>query len=71
MGQATPKSRTVEANEFIMKDDARRVQAKLHMDHGGPRRSLYDASGVETTILMRGGGGGAGHETGPKVPLAY
>jgi hypothetical protein len=41
-----------------MKDDAGKVKVKLHMHHGGPRLSLYDASGMETVILMQGVGGG-------------
>jgi len=43
------------------------LKAKLHMDHGGPRVSLNDASGLETVVLMHG----VGHEAAPRVPLVY
>jgi hypothetical protein len=44
MGQASP-NRTVEANEFILRDEQGRTRAWLHMEADGPYFTLTDASG--------------------------
>ena len=54
MGQAQT-NRTLEANEFVLKDETGKARAKLHMERGrDPSLSLYDASGVERAKLSQG-----------------
>lgn len=55
MAQA-PTKRTIVADEFVLKDNAGKVRARLYMDRGGPMLSLYDASGVERANLMQNEG---------------
>jgi hypothetical protein len=50
MGQARP-SRTVEASEFVLKDGAGSVRARLHMGKRGPSLTLYDPGDVERADL--------------------
>jgi hypothetical protein len=52
MGQAQ-SNRKVDANEFVLRDGAGKVRARLYMDHGGPSLSLYDASDVEREKLTQ------------------
>lgn len=44
MGQAAQK-KTVEANEFILRDTNGKLRAALDIYQGGPRLALYDAAG--------------------------
>ncbi|OFV94413.1 MAG: hypothetical protein A3H28_09725 [Acidobacteria bacterium RIFCSPLOWO2_02_FULL_61_28] len=50
MGQAPPP-RTVEANEFTLRDGSGRVRGQLSMTNSGPALSLYDQNGHVRTML--------------------
>jgi len=52
MGQASP-NRTVEANEFILKDEGGTVRGRLHMGADGPLLALLDANG-QVRAQLRG-----------------
>jgi hypothetical protein len=41
LGQATPKSRTVEANDFVLTDEKGNMRADLSMMGGGPSLTFY------------------------------
>jgi len=45
MGQATPKSRTIEAEKFVLKDPAGKTRAVLSMIFDGPHLALNDLDG--------------------------
>ena len=56
MGQASPK-RTVEANEFVLRDANGKERAWLGVIGSGPMLALYDASGKERVRLVALAGG--------------
>jgi hypothetical protein len=45
MGQALPRARIVEAEEFVLKDGAGKVRAELVVDKDGPGLALGDETG--------------------------
>ncbi|MBI4463593.1 MAG: hypothetical protein HY647_02710 [Acidobacteria bacterium] len=51
--QASPQ-RTVEANEFILRDESGTVRAKLYMSQEGPQLALLDANGQVRVELEAG-----------------
>jgi hypothetical protein len=53
MAQAAPK-RTVEAKEFILRDEADKIRARLWASADGPSLSLYDPDGTERATLADG-----------------
>ncbi len=58
MGQA-PATRTVEANEFVLRDESGRVRGRLSMTDSGPALSLYDQNGhirIMLDVLASGPG---------------
>ena len=57
MGQASPK-KTVEANEFILRDGSARVRARLSMNAAlaSPELLLFDETGKERVKLSAGMG---------------
>ena len=50
MGQAAQK-KTVEANEFILRDTNGKIRAKLDIFAGGPHLDLFDAAGTVRVSL--------------------
>lgn len=54
MGQA-PATRTVEANEFVLKDSSGTVRGRFVVDEFGPRLHLLDANGAQRVELEAGG----------------
>lgn len=69
LGQAAPQRRTLEAQEFVLKEPAGQVQARLFSTGGGPSLTFHDGRGKvrlglsflndETSItLHRAGEGG-------------
>jgi hypothetical protein len=48
-----PAKRTVIADEFVLKDSAGKVRARLQMDRGAPSLLLYDASGAGRAELRQ------------------
>jgi hypothetical protein len=47
MAQKQPTNRTVEANEFVLRDSSGDVRSKWSMTQEGPRLSLLDSEGKE------------------------
>lgn len=62
MGQASPK-RTVEANEFVLKDSSARIRGRLSIKNDGPMLELLGNSG-ETGAVLAVGADGAGLSLG-------
>jgi hypothetical protein len=61
MGQAAPKSRTVEGEKFVLRDGRGRVRAKLDTDvDSSPALKLSDANGNLRAMLSLDGSGDAG-----------
>jgi hypothetical protein len=57
MGQA-PSKKTVEANEFILRDDSGNVRARLEVDKGVAQLLLFDPDGSEKIGIDSGTVGG-------------
>lgn len=57
MGQARPAARTVEAEQFVVKDPQGLVRATLGFLRGAPLLNLYDKAGVVRESLMVGANG--------------
>jgi len=51
MGQAMPRARIVEAEEFVLKDAARNVRAELAAFKDGPALTLLDENGKSRATL--------------------
>jgi hypothetical protein len=52
MGQAPPKGRTLEAEEFVLRDSAGTRLAVLDVTDGSPALSLLDRAGVTRAALQ-------------------
>ena len=52
MGQATPKSRTIEAEKFVLKDSAGKTRAVLSMILDEPGLAIYDEKGIKRADLF-------------------
>ncbi|MFQ5894499.1 MAG: hypothetical protein ACE5JJ_01585 [Nitrospinota bacterium] len=52
MGQALPKSRTVEAEKLVLKDPKGRERARLWIDKNGPRLTFYDEKGTSQDSIV-------------------
>lgn len=59
MGQARP-SRTLEAEQFVLKDPRARVRATLTILGDAPQLNLYDKTGMVRAGLMVGANGAPG-----------
>lgn len=67
--QQTP-NRTVEANEFVMRDAAGQIRARLFSDKSGPHFALYHSSGEVAALLDDNSFGLAGEKGIGQVELS-
>jgi hypothetical protein len=52
MGQAAPKSRTIEAEKFVLRGPHGKIEAELLSDDTGPRLILFQEDGIEPAAVF-------------------
>ena len=67
MGQAAAR-RTVEANEFVLKDDRGQVRGRFHLQDGGAELVLFDPHGTRRVWLAQRFE--KGYSIGPEIGIA-
>jgi hypothetical protein len=64
MAQATPKSKTLEAQELILRDSGGKLRASFGAYRDGPRLTLYGENGKKQTELLASSDGSSEHYAG-------